>query len=225
MQANGWSAADMSGSRQDQLSCIGDKSDGGSAGALCLFAKQDGQQKPLLAIIVAQDEQTKQTDVFYARIDVSKFEPTPEPRQPSVVPVAHITPIPGSLDVTTIDVCKAIPSALVEQLLGRKLQSAPEPFQYYDTDVSSGCQWSAGKDSSGEAYFAYAALLPVKDWNPSKVPLVGGIADEAYYLNGPDARQLWVLANGKAIIVVGIGDRPNEDGLKQLAAQVIAALP
>ena len=82
-----------------------------------------------------------------------------------------------------------------------------------------------GKDASGEAYFAYAALLPVKDWNVSKVPLVGGIGDDAYYLNGPDARQLWVLANGKAIIVVGIGDRPNEDGLKQLAAQVIAALP
>jgi hypothetical protein len=80
MQANGWKAADMSGSTQDQLSCVGDTTDGSSAGALCLFAKQDGQQKPLLAIIVAQDEQTKQTDVFYARIDVSKFE-TPVPPQ------------------------------------------------------------------------------------------------------------------------------------------------
>jgi hypothetical protein len=228
MQANGWQAADMSGSTQDQLSCVGDTSDGGSAGALCLFAKQQGQQKLLLALVVAQNEQTKQTEVFYARIDVSKFETTPEPRRPSIeplTPIAPITPLPSSLDVTTIDVCKAIPSAMVEQLLGRKLQGTPESFQYYDADVSSGCQWSAGKDASGEAYFAYAALLPAKDWNPSEVPLMGGIGDAAYYLNGPDARQLWVLANGKAIIVVGIGDRPDEEGLKHLAAQVIATLP
>jgi hypothetical protein len=32
----------------------------------------------LLAIVVAQNEDTKQTEVFYARIDVSKLEtPTP----------------------------------------------------------------------------------------------------------------------------------------------------
>ncbi|HET9224733.1 MAG TPA: hypothetical protein VFO07_19630 [Roseiflexaceae bacterium] len=79
MQANGWNAADMSGNQQEQLSCIGDKSDGGSAGAICLFAKQEGKQKPLLAIIVAHNEQTKQTEIFYTRIDVSKLETTPEP--------------------------------------------------------------------------------------------------------------------------------------------------
>ena len=79
MQSNGWKAADMSGNEQDQMSCIGDKSDGNSAGAICLFAKQEGKQKPLLAIIVAQNEQTKQTEVFYARIDVSKLETTPAP--------------------------------------------------------------------------------------------------------------------------------------------------
>jgi hypothetical protein len=80
MQANGWKGADMSGAAQDQLSCIGDQSgDASSSGALCLFAKQDGAQKPLLAIVVAQNEDTKQTEVFYARIDVSKLE-TPTPR-------------------------------------------------------------------------------------------------------------------------------------------------
>ena len=79
MRANGWKAADMSGSEQDELSCVGDTSDGASAGALCLFAKEEGKQKLLLAIVVAQNEQTKQTEVFYARIDASKLE-TPEPQ-------------------------------------------------------------------------------------------------------------------------------------------------
>jgi hypothetical protein len=224
MQANGWKAADMSGSAQDQLSCVGDTSDGASAGALCLFAKQDGQQKPLLAIVVAQNEQTKQTEVFYARIDVSKFE-TPEPAERRAAPAARVTPIPGNLDVTTIDVCKAIPAADVEQLLGRKLKGGAQPFQYYDTNVSSGCQWSADKDANGAAYFAYAALLPAKGWDSRNAPLVSGIADEAYYANGPDARQLWALVNGKAIVVVGIGDLADEEGLKRLAAQAIALLP
>lgn len=79
MQASGWKGADMSGAAQDQLSCIGDQSgDASSSGALCLFAKEEGAEKPLLAIVVAQNEDTKQTEVFYARIDVSKLEtPTP----------------------------------------------------------------------------------------------------------------------------------------------------
>jgi hypothetical protein len=65
----------------------------------------------------------------------------------------------------------------------------------------------------------------VKGWDSGDAPLVGGIGDEAYYVNGPDARQLWALANGRAIIAVRIGDRPDDEGLKQLAAQVIATLP
>jgi hypothetical protein len=80
MQANGWKAADMSGNAQDQTSCAGDKSgDNSSSGALCLFSKEQDAQKLLLAIVVAQNQDTKQTDVFYARIDVSKLE-TPTPK-------------------------------------------------------------------------------------------------------------------------------------------------
>jgi len=80
MQSNGWKAADMSGTAQGQSSCVGDQSgDKSSSGALCLFTKEDGAQKPLLAIVVAQNQDTKQTEVFYARIDVSKLE-TPTPK-------------------------------------------------------------------------------------------------------------------------------------------------
>jgi hypothetical protein len=74
MQSNGWQAVDMEGKETGQQSCVGDQSGTGSAGALCLFSKGDDQNQTLLAIVIAQNEQSKQTDVFFARIDASKFE-------------------------------------------------------------------------------------------------------------------------------------------------------
>ena len=82
MQANGWKAADLAGNQGDQQSCVGDQQGAGSSGELCVFAKQDGNKETLLAIVVAEDAQTKQADVFYARIDASKFE-TPAAGQPT----------------------------------------------------------------------------------------------------------------------------------------------
>jgi hypothetical protein len=82
MQADGWKAADLAGNQGDQQSCVGDQQGAGSAGDLCLFAKQDGNKEILLAIVVAEDTQTKQADVFYARVDASKFE-TPAAGQPT----------------------------------------------------------------------------------------------------------------------------------------------
>jgi hypothetical protein len=78
MQANGWKVVDLEGNETNQQSCVGDKADTGSAGALCLFGKQEGEQEVLLAIVIAQDEQTKQTNVFYTRIDANILE-TPQP--------------------------------------------------------------------------------------------------------------------------------------------------
>jgi hypothetical protein len=78
MQSNGWKVVDMEGNETGQQSCVGDQSDAGSAGAVCLFSKEDNGNETLLAIVIAQNEQNKQADVFYARIDASKFE-TPQP--------------------------------------------------------------------------------------------------------------------------------------------------
>jgi hypothetical protein len=74
MQANGWKAVDMEGNQSNQQSCVGDQSDAASAGAVCLFSKEDSGNETVLAIVIAQDAETKQSDVFYARIDASKFE-------------------------------------------------------------------------------------------------------------------------------------------------------
>jgi hypothetical protein len=74
MKSNGWQTADLQGNQSAQQSCIGDQQGAGSSGELCVFTKQDGNKQYLLAIVVAEDAKTKQADVFYARIDASKFE-------------------------------------------------------------------------------------------------------------------------------------------------------
>ncbi len=78
MKSGGWQTADLGGNQGGDQSCVGDQQGAGSSGELCLFAKQDGNKEILLAIVVAEDAQTKNADVFYARIDASKFE-TPAP--------------------------------------------------------------------------------------------------------------------------------------------------
>jgi hypothetical protein len=129
--------------------------------------------------------------------------------------------------VTKIDVCKAIPQEEIVKVLGRKLEGHPKPFHFNEARTYSGCEWSAGKDSSKNAYFAYAVIAPVKDYvtNKASATPVAGLGDEAYTTNGADAQQLWVLINGKAAVMVAIGDRPNPDGAKKLVSYLIAQLP
>ncbi|HXM33669.1 MAG TPA: hypothetical protein VN920_00645 [Pyrinomonadaceae bacterium] len=69
MKATGWTA--------NEKGCIGDTEDQKNQGAVCLFQRKDGDKKEGLAIITTEDQKTKQTDIFYARIDLT--EPTPSP--------------------------------------------------------------------------------------------------------------------------------------------------
>ena len=71
MKAAGWQASDKG--------CVGDTEDQKSEGALCFFNRQDGKKKEGLAIVVAQDPKSKQTDIFYARIDLTQPEASPSP--------------------------------------------------------------------------------------------------------------------------------------------------
>jgi hypothetical protein len=144
-------------------------------------------------------------------------------KQPSV-PIAHLTI--GS-DLAQVDVCAAVPAADMEAVMGRKLVGAPQAFNYYDTPGAGGCTFSAGKDSSGNAYFSYIALTPVDVYNNQPLYLnvdVSGLGQEAYFNNGADARQLWVKVNDGLAFVVGIGDQPNEAGARALAELVLAAI-
>ena len=63
MKGSGWNA--------DKRGCTGDTEDTKNHGAVCLFEKKDGGKDEGLAIIVAQDEKLPDTNIFYARIDLT----------------------------------------------------------------------------------------------------------------------------------------------------------
>ena len=66
MKAAGWEA--------DEKGCVGDTedSDKNNHGAVCLYERKDGGKHEGLAIIVAQDEKLPETNIFYARIEMTK---------------------------------------------------------------------------------------------------------------------------------------------------------
>jgi hypothetical protein len=64
MKAAGWNA--------DEKGCTGDTEDAKNHGAVCLFQRKDGGKQEGLAIIVAQDQKLPETNIFYARIDITK---------------------------------------------------------------------------------------------------------------------------------------------------------
>lgn len=72
MKSAGWTP--------NQKGCFGDTEDQKNQGAVCLFQRQDGEKKEGLAIIVAEDDKTKQTNIFYARIDLTEPSPSPTKR-------------------------------------------------------------------------------------------------------------------------------------------------
>jgi hypothetical protein len=64
MKEAGWSA--------DERGCVGDTDDSKNHGAVCLFQRKDSGKNEGLAIIVAQDEKLPETNIFYARVDMTK---------------------------------------------------------------------------------------------------------------------------------------------------------
>ena len=142
-------------------------------------------------------------------------------------PEAAVSPITLGSDLTTLDICQAIPREDMQAVMGRKLASDPQPFTYYDTPGASGCMYDGGKDASGEAYYSYVVFTPVEAYNDQPLyqdAAVSGIGASAYFNNGADTRQLWVKVNDAVAFVVANGDVANEDGLKDIARLVVAAI-
>jgi hypothetical protein len=142
-------------------------------------------------------------------------------------PKATVAPITIGGDLTQVDVCRAVPQEDIEAVMGRKLVSAPQRFEYYDTSGTSGCSYDAGKDASGEAHYGYVVLTPVDVYDNQ--PLyqnvgVSGIGESAYFNNGADTRQLWVKVNDEVAFVVAFGDVANEDNERAIAKLVVAAI-
>jgi hypothetical protein len=72
MKAAGWTPSDKG--------CIGDTENEKSQGAICLYGRKDGGKDEGLAIIVAENEKTRKTEIFYARIDLTRPSPSPSQR-------------------------------------------------------------------------------------------------------------------------------------------------
>lgn len=71
MAAAGWTASEEG--------CVGNTQEQTSQAAICFFNRTGGAKEEGLAIIVTQDEQTKQTQIFYARIDMTSESPASTP--------------------------------------------------------------------------------------------------------------------------------------------------
>lgn len=120
--------------------------------------------------------------------------------------------------------CGYLTNAEVEAALGRSLTETPIEINE-DYLGGKGCSYFAGKDGNGVAYFGYV-VIPDKtafEKNKPDSEVVGGVGDEAFRFNGPDAQQLWVR-KGDRYVMVAIGDEPNQEGSKTLASLVLSRL-
>ncbi len=142
-------------------------------------------------------------------------------------PKAAVAPIELSKGIASLDICAVIPTEDIEAVMGRKLTSKPESFDYYGESGANGCTYDAGKDSSGAAYFGYVVFTSIETYKNQ--PLynnkdVKDLGQNAYFNNGADARQLWVKVNDSTAFVVAFGDEPRESGTLALARLVLAAI-
>lgn len=56
----------------NEKGCVGDTEDKENHGAICLYQKKEGAKNDGLAIVVAEDPQRKETNIFYARFDMTE---------------------------------------------------------------------------------------------------------------------------------------------------------
>jgi len=72
MKTAGWTPSEKG--------CVADTEDQESQGAVCLFSRRNGEKQEGLAIIIAQDEKTRETEIFYARVQMPEPSPSPSRR-------------------------------------------------------------------------------------------------------------------------------------------------
>ena len=72
MKGAGWTPSEKG--------CVADTEDQKSQGAVCLFSRKSGDKQEGLAIVIAQDEKTKETQIFYARVQMPEPSPSPSRR-------------------------------------------------------------------------------------------------------------------------------------------------
>lgn len=146
---------------------------------------------------------------------------------PSAEPTTPIASITVGDDLTSIDVCQAIPQEDIETVMGVKLVEPPTRYALPNAEGTSGCYFEGPTDSDRERRFGYVVLTPLDVYENQQLfeaADVQGIGDKAYFNTGSDARQLWVKIENKVAFVVAFGDVANEEGAKAIARLVVAAI-
>lgn len=146
----------------------------------------------------------------------------------SAEPMMPVAPITIVEDLTSIDLCQAIPRENIEAIMGDQLIEDPVPYTYRSAEGTSGCFYQGPTTNyTKEKQYAYIILTPLEVYDNQ--PLfqnedVSGIGDGAYFNRGSDTRQLWVKVKDKVAFVVAFGDTPNEEAAKAMAKLVVEAI-
>lgn len=219
MASSGWNAKDQPGCKTGGDSPM-------QGGAFCIFGKNEGNDVTIVAIIATRSSEKEPANIFYIRASGTKLKPDSNSNVANAPPAATDPNVANS-GVDDIDLCEILPAKAIETAMNVKLVSAPERFSFSNDGKKSGCTYDGGKDKNGDAVFAYTAIVSPQEFNSNrkgKTDAVTGLGEDAYLVNGADARQLWVLiGNGKAA-VIAIGDRPNEPALRAIAAELLKQL-
>lgn len=142
-------------------------------------------------------------------------------------PTSPIDPITISEDLTSIDLCQAIPQEDIEAAMGVQLVEPPARYTLRNTEGSSGCYYEGPTDSDRERHFGYVVLTPLEVYDNQSLNQnvdVSDIGDEAYFNKGGDARQLWVKVDNKVAFVVAFGDVAKEEGAQAIAKLMVDAI-
>ena len=143
-------------------------------------------------------------------------------------PTEPISPITIGDDLTSIDLCEAIPQDNIETVMKVKLVAAPKRYTYRYTEGTSGCYYDGPYNGlNKEKQFAYVVLTPLDAYDNQTLYQnvdVSGIGDQAYFNGGSDERQLWVKIDDKVAFVVTFDDVPNEAGAKAIAKLLVEAI-
>jgi hypothetical protein len=145
----------------------------------------------------------------------------------SAEPQGPIDPITVSEDLSSIDLCQAIPQADIETVMRVKLVETPTRYTLRNADGTSGCYYEGPTDSDRERHFGYIILTPLEVYENQQLnqkEAVGGLGDGAYFNKDGDSRQLWVKLDNKVAFVIGFGDVAKDEGAQSLAKLLVAAL-
>jgi hypothetical protein len=143
-------------------------------------------------------------------------------------PTEPISPITIGDDLTSINLCDAIPQADIEAVMLVKLANPPSPYVYRYTEGTSGCYYEGSVDNTTpDKQFAYIVLTPLEVYDNQTLyqnEAVSGIGDQAYFNGSPNQRELWVKIDNKVAFVISFGDIPKEEGAKAIAKLLVEAI-